>query len=399
MRVNFNYEKLLENLVDLSIVVEDSMSSEDLKNVIFRFEKDDIKLIGKNQVITFKRTLPKDIYTLDISDEELKDGVAYIQLKSKELIGYLNTYRSLRRTEVEDVELTLVNKLTVVCKVIEKDLDNGRTYLSSYNFNNLNIPPKILNEISITDESEDAGELVPMTNILFYTRNLLPILKNDPKSLFGYLNFGDDDTVVGFNARFTTFMKSKLPKSFSGFKLSFRAISFIDKIFAGDAQVVCKKLDKYLYIYSEETNSEAFITYLSDLPNYMMTKNLFVKDHAFVLDRMYLKDIIKRFSLADENIEFKINCDESVMEVKNTKFHQTIPILNQKALEEYNHISFKILPDTLNKLIIGSDDEFSPQTFVYYCPQPKGAVLVFTDNSGEGNENAWFSTIQVNTYK
>lgn len=394
MKVTFNYEGLLQNLIDLSLVVEDVMSSDDMKNVIFKFTKDSISLVGINQLVTFKRELPSDIYRLEISDEELKDGVAYIQVKSKEIIGYLSSYKSLRRTEVEEVELNLVNNLTIVCKVAERDLENGQTYLSSYNFNNIPIKPNIINNINLSAPEDIESEVVPMVNILFHTRNMLPIMKNDT-GLFGQLVFGEDGVVVAFSAAFTTFMQNKLPSSFSGIKLSYRAISFIDKIFANDEQVTCKKLDRYLYLRSEETNSEAFIVYDSKLPNYAMTKELFVKDHAFVLDRVYLKDILKRLSLVNESIEVKIKCDEDIIEVKNSKFHQTIPILQKKALDEYNQISFKILPDTLNKVIIGSDDEFSSQSFVYYCPQPNGdAVLIFADSSGQ-----WFSAVKVRPYK
>lgn len=395
MKVTFNYEELLKNLTDLSLVVEDVMSSEDMKNVIFRFTKDSIKLIGINQLVTFKRALKSDIFRLEISDEELdKDGFAYMQIKSKEIIGYLNSYKALRRTEVEDVELSVVNNLTVVCKVAERDLENGQVYLSSYNFNNIPIKPNIINNINLSSPDDVDGEVVPMTNILFHTRNMLPIMKNDT-GLFGQLVFGEDGVVVAFNAAFTTFMNNKLPSEFGGMKLSYRAISFIDKIFAGEQEVRCKKLDRYLYIYSDESDSEAFIVYDNKLPNYAMTKELFVKDHAFVLDRVYLKDILKRLSLVSESIEFKIKCDEDIVEVKNSKFHQSIPILQKKALDEYNQITFKILPDTLNKVIIGSDDEFSPQSFIYYCPQPNGdAVLVFADNSGQ-----WFSAVKVRPYR
>lgn len=395
MKVTFNYEKLLENLTDLSLVVEDVMSSDDMKNIIFRFTKDSIKLVGINQLVTFKRTLPSDIYRLEITEEELNsDGVAYMQIKSKEIIGYLGSYKALRRTEVEDVELSLINNLTIVCKVAERDLESGQTYMGSYNFNNIPIKSNIVTNINLTAPDDIEGEVVPMLNILFHTRNMLPIMKNDT-GLFGQLVFGDDGVVVAFNAAFTTFMQNKLPSSFSGIKLSYRAISFIDKIFTGEEQVTSKKLDRYLHIYSENTNSEAFIVYDNKLPNYSMTKDLFVKDHAFVLDRVYLKDILKRLSLINESIEFKIKCDEDIVEVKNSKFHQTVPILQKKALDEYNQIGFKILPDTLNKVVIGSDDEFSTQTFVYYCPQPNGdAVLVFSDSSGQ-----WFSAVKVRPYK
>lgn len=401
MKVTFNYEKLLENLTDLSLVVEDVMSGEDMKNIIFRFTKDNITLVGINQLVTFKRVLTSDIYNLEIDDKELeKDGVAYMQIKSKELIGYLNSYKALRRTEVEDVELSLVNDLTVVCKVSERSTEDGQIYVSSYNFSNVPIKPNILSKINLTAPDEIAGDVIPMVDILLYTKNMLPLMKNDT-GLFGQLVFGEDGVVVAFNAAFNTFMYNKLPASFNGIKLSYRAISFIDKIFSTGTELVAKKLDKYLYLYSEGTNSEAFITFDGRLPNYSVTKDLFVKDHAFVLDRVYLKDILKRLSLVNESVEFRVKCEEDIIEVKNSKFRQTIPILNKKALEEYTQINFKILPDTLNKVIIGDDAEFSPNVNIYYCPLSNNdAMLVFTDSSSpDGVHQYWFSTVSIKPFK
>lgn len=394
MKVVFTYADLLQNLKDLAIVVEDVMSGDDMKNIIIRVAKDNVTLLGINQLVTFKRVLKEESYRLEVSDEELDDsGYLYLQIKSKELIGYLDSYKSLRRTEVEDVEFTLPNKLTVVCKVAEKNLETGEIYLSSYNFNNIPIKKGVLGNINLKAPEGD-GDSVPVVNILFHTRNMLPIMKNDP-GLFGQLVFGSDGVVVAFNAAFNTFMENELNGVFSGIKLSYRAISFIDKIFSNDGEVICKKMDRYIYIYSEETQSEAFIIYDNKLPNYGVTKNLFVRDHAFVLDRIYLKDTLKRLSLANESVQITIKCEENVVEVRNSKFNQTVPILQKKALDEFNNISFKILPDTLGKVIIGNDDEFSTETFVYYCPQPNGdAMIVFSDNSGK-----WFSTVKVRPTK
>lgn len=400
MKVTFDYEKLLENLTDLSLVVEDVMSSEDMKNIIFMFKKDSIVLVGINQLVTFKRTLPTDIYNLEIDDAELeKTGVAYMQIKSKEIIGYLNSYKTLRRTEVEDVELSLVNNLTVVCKVSEKSTEDGQIYISSYNFNNVPIKPNLLGNINMSVPEDIEGDTIPMLDILLYTKNMLPLMKNDT-GLYGQLAYGNDGVVVAFNAAFNTFMYNKLPASFCGFKLSYRAISFIDKIFSSSAEIVAKKLDRYLHLYSESTDSEAFIVYDDRLPNYQVTKDLFVKDHAFVLDRIYLKDILKRLSLVNESVELKVKCDEDIIEVKNSKFHQTIPILNKKNLDEYSQINFKILPDTLNKVIIGDDAEFSPNVSIYYCPLAnKDAMLVFTDtDSPDGVHHNWFSTVKIRLF-
>lgn len=403
MNVTFKFSDLLDSLTDVSIVAEDIMSSEDAKNIIFKFTKETVQLIGVSKLMIFKRVLPAGSYYLNIEDSELNDkGYALIQMKSKELREFLNTYKTLRRTKVEDVEFTLLNELKVMCKVSERNLDDNNIYMSSYVFNNIPVKPNIIGNINIEAPDNSEGEVVSVRDILFHTRNLLPIMKNDT-GLYGQLIYGNDGVVVAFNASFTTFMKNILPPCFGGIKISYRAVSFMDKIFVNDTQVICKKLDEYMYIYSNnpdrDVESLVFIRYDSALPNYAITKDLFKKDYALALDRKYLKDVLKRLSLVDERIDFRIKCSEDIVEVKNSKYQQEIPIITKKGLDEFEQISFKISPDIINKAIIGSDDEFSPLSFIYYCPQPTGsAIVVFTDRT-ESGEYMWYSTINVHPNK
>lgn len=404
MRVTFNnYENLLSNLLDISLVAEDAMSSDDVKNIIFKFTRDSIQLIGVSRLVVFKRTLSPEIYHLEIDEEELdNNGYAFMQVKSKEIISYLSTYKALKKTKVESVELSLVNKLTIVCKIAEvaKEDDEsfgadtaGKAYLSSYTFNNIAIKPNMIGQINMKADLSECATL-PVLYILFHTRNMLPILKNDT-SLFGQLVIGDDGVVVAHNASFTTYMGNVLPECFGGTKISNRALSLIDKLFSADETVQCKKVDNYIYIHSEDTNSEVFIVYDSKLPNYQMQRKLFVKDHRLSLDRVYLRDILKRLSLTNDSISVSIKCEDNIVDLKNSKFHQTISILDKAGLEEYSSINFKILPESLNKAIIGSDDEFSDELYIYFCPQPNGdMMLAFADNSDK-----WFSTVKVKPTK
>lgn len=416
MKFSCDYNVLLANLKDVSSVVEDALSSDDLKNIIFRFtkvaDKVQVCLIGINQLITFRRSIAEDSYTAELADNEPNDkGVFYIQLKSKELLAFLDSYKGLRRTHVEEVTFENLDAMNIKCSILEKDNDTDAPYVSGWTFNNIGIKPNMLGAIEL-QQPEAELHCIPCRNILVHTRNLVPIMQNGT-NLYSNMQM-DSDHVVAFNPAYTTIMSNmmNIGDVLSGLKLSYRGVSFMDKILCGDPyndedhaefNEVTGFDEPYDYVNIAKTethiffktkNSEAFIRYDTKLANYESTARMFVKDHAIVIDRVYLKDILKRLSLISDLVEFNIKCKENCVELKNTKYSQDIPILQSKGLDEYENIKFKIMPDVLNKAIIGDDAEFSGSTFVYFCPQANGsAMIVFADDSG-----TWFSIVKVKTY-
>ena len=124
MKFSCKYNELLTNLKDVSSVVEDSLSSDDLKNIIFKFIKCEdrirVKLIGINQLITFRRSLEDECYTAELDDSEFNDkGIFYIQLKSKELLSFLDSYKGLRKTHVEEVTFENLDSMNIKCSILE----------------------------------------------------------------------------------------------------------------------------------------------------------------------------------------------------------------------------------------------------------------------------------------
>ena len=136
-------------------------------------------------------------------------------------------------------------------------------------------------------------------------------------------------------------------------------------------------------------NAVAFIRFDTKTPNYALYESMIQKNHAIVLDRQYFKDVLKRLSLVNESVQFSVNAEDGVVEVRNSKFHQELPILQTKAIEELGTVSFKILPEVFNKAIIGDDATFSQLVFIYFEPQEKGGYnLIFADDSGSWNSVA-----------
>lgn len=389
MRLTCDFDNLVTNLKDLSEVVEDRLLSEDLKNVTFRLSQDKVELVGINQIIVFTRKLSNEYFSLELTDEELAKGTVYFQLRSKELLDFLSSYQGVRKTKVEEVSFEFLTEAKVKCMVLERDMDTNAPLISSWVFNNIMLKPNVLNQMN-KPEPEGELETVETLSLMFYTRNLFPLMQPGT-NLFSKLTFGDD-YVVAFCVQHYTFMKNLLGDTFKGIVLTYRAVSFMDKVVCNEPQVQVTRTDMDLFFKTE--NSTAFIRYDNKLPEYKAYINMFNRDHAICLDRVYLKDILKRLRLLKDTIVFTIKDEEGVVNLKNTKFEQSVPMLKSKALEEIEKKSFKILPNALSNAIIGSDDEFSSELFIYYCMQPNNtAVIIFTDNSG-----SWFSTVSVKPF-
>ena len=399
MRFTCEYPTLVNNLTDISNVIEDSMSSDELKNIIFMFTRDsdgngNAVMIGVNQLITFRRTIEYDKYSLELTDEELADGAYYLQLKNKELLDFLNSYKTVRKTTVKEVSFELTDRNLIRCKVLETDNQTEQPYISSWTFNNVVLKPNVKAIISYVAPAPESLVEIESVTLLFHTRNLLPIMTN-VSSLYGQMLMGDD-FVVAFNSAYVTLMKNATDSKgvFEGVKLSYRAIAFIDKIICAEDYVSVAKMEQHIYF--KTSNSEAFIVYDTKMAEYRNYVEAFKRDHAITLDRVMLKDILKRLSLTKDSVEITIKSADSVVSLANTKYTQEIPLIQNKAMDEFGTVGFKIMPDVLNKAIIGADEEFSGELYVYYCPQQQqgNAVIVFSDSSG-----AWFSVVKVKTFR
>lgn len=396
MKLICSYSALVDALSEVSSVVEDSLNSEEMKSVIFRLSKvKKLELIGINQLITFRKEIDDSTYTIEAEDTEYNDsGVFFMQVKSKELTSYLNTFKTVRRTEVEDTIFeTVKNKVKLT--VMEHDTEDvEKKHLSSWLFDSIPIKPNLLPSINMQVPSEGV-EQVQLNEILFYTSNLLPIIQNGT-NLYSKLIFGEDK-VVAFNASFNTLMSNMLPSVFKKVSLSYRAISFMKNVLCSsdNSDISVAKLDRHICFKTDTV--EAFIIYENKIADYHIYANMYNEEHGIILDRVYLKDVLKRLSLMNDAVEMKIRADDGVLEVRNSKFNQEVPILRSKGMSELGEIRFKILPDVINRAIIGGDDWMDTNVYIYLVPNTNGSyTIIFTDGCTlVSGEKSWFSTASI----
>ena len=423
MNITFKYKELVAILSEVATVIDESLANEDMKNIIFEIKNDVLNIITTSTAIVYKRTVDKSIYSFAIDENEYTqedNNVVYrFQLKSKELLNFLNTYKSLKRTQANEVKFTTLENKRVECSVTEEEVvknvtdndnetdeigflsdkqDNidkkvrkGFVSKSRWMFTTSAIKLSILNSIKQNvDENEKEIELKG-TDIAYHTKNMLRVVSNKIPT-YSYTLF-DKEYVLGFNPAYTTVMKNKLNTDgiFENMKLSYKVIQFLDKIISKNDKVKVVKTQTHLCVITD--NSVSFLIYETKMPNYRPYIDLYTRNFYISVDKLFLKDILKRLSLLKETIEFDVDVPNRVINLSNSKFSQPIHIATSYNMDD-RRFRFKIMPEVLTKAISCSNyDESNNELRLYYCPSESTTILVFTDA-----EDTWFTTAKIAIY-
>lgn len=443
-----SYDTLMSNLQDVATITEDPSSSDATRNIVFKCiksvnedgsPKNVIKLIGIGQSVLFIRSLIDTEYELQMEDSEYNaNGLFYFQVKSKELLNFLNTYKGLRRSTVESVEFKL-NGTQLICKVHEKftatytvkknpdeiqyadaNGDEGvstsaeRDIFSQWVFNLVKLSAKIENFLSpvVPDDAEFIE--YPKAALQLYADGLLPLLDSNSESAYGNMYFDNENHIYARTSSFTTIMGCvafmKDSPVFSGIRLPARIFSFMYNIIPDGTEFKTCKYDA-AHICIQTDASELIIT-LSNPGELSIQKyvDLFKKDHFVRVDRLYLKDVLKRLSLSSESIEFEIRANDGengLIKLSNSSFRQEIALDGKQEMDEYQNIKFKMMPENITKAIIGSDSMYDSSStngvegadiYIYICEAPNARdvsdkTIILADLSG-----AWYSILRVKSY-
>lgn len=387
MKLTCNFESLLNSLSPVSFVVEDALSSDDMKNVIFKVSSDGrVVLLGINPLITYKRIL-ENCSVVAEEGEYNENGVFFMQIKCKELISFLNAFKSMRKTQAEDVIMeTFRNKVRAT--VVERDMDTNATHTSDWTFENIPIKPVLHGKINLVFPEENV-QSVATENFAKYAFNLLPIMQNGGTNMYSKLTFGVD-RVVAFNPSFVVLLYNDLPDIFKGITLSYRAVSFLKDIVCAVPSVDCNRTNESICFKTE--SFEAFVGYgTKDVAEYKPYIDRYDESKGIALDRKYFKDVLKRLSIGNDKICFTIDNETKIVEVSSSKFHQEITPLNIRGFEDVGKLTFKTMPDVINKMIIGDDGVFEERMYMFFTPNKSGGFTLNISDRGQ----AWFSTASV----
>ena len=406
MYFSTNYEKLMSAISEVQPVAEDTHSDAKVRNIIFELEQTEngnkCTVIGVNGFITFKRPLDVSDSTIKLEDNEKVNGKYYFQLNSKEIVNYLSSYRGLSRTEASDVIFeTVNNRIRVTVIEVEKGkaekfgAEEGKTYSNYWMFNPVSMSNRILQYVQQTKGDEELTEL-NIGDILLYTNVALQLLLNDPQQKQYSSLFFSEKVVYIQSAAFSTVLANAFAESgiFDGIAIFYGVVSFLNKVFSITESETFSCYKGAGFIYLEWDDKCAFIKYDTVIPPFKHVVEGYKLEHYVKVDRLQIKDIIRRLLLADSDTIISIDTENNCVRFDNEIYNQTLTYSDIVEMAEYTDKKFRIKPAILGKAIIGKEENFSDEEStinLVYCSQNSGSLIFcISDDTG-----AWFSYIKV----
>lgn len=359
---NLKINDLLSILSEFALVVEDGAISEDARNVVFECKDNKVNVMGTNKMITMRK--------YDINAKADKDEI--FQVRCKELIQFLSVYKTLSTTTVEDVMLEVVGTKLLVSV---KESDNN---VSEYR---LDLVPMSKGELELFTQDIPESE-----SITFKTDNLKWITDNfnngisSTVDMFGNAIFTEDRCII-LNPSYTLVGVNETP--IKDIRLSKKVMAFIKSVVIKNEEIEYRIGKR---IYMKWGNVDCFLQYNSQLPPIQVYLDQINTERYISLNQAYLRDILKRVSFIKDHIIFDIDCNEKEVLIRNQKFKQVVKVTDIKNLEIYDNIRFKVMPDVLNTLLIGKNDDIK----FSYNEKDGNTIIIISDSTDK-----WYSIMRV----
>jgi len=365
-----DYDNLVYLLDNATSVTSDSALKDADKTIFFLIKEEGESIaVAKNS----------DLFIRVKFTPELVKEAGNVQVNSSELSKILGTFSNLSRTRVESIEFK-VHKSKVQVIVHESALDEDYQDFAgdtSYSLDSINIKEKTLQDISVEFDDENAVDVDSMElDIVLST--LLPIMDSKKGLNNNQIHFASDQIFVMDN-RSQIFYKNILPEVFSNSSFRYTSVAYMRKLIQTSNHLRVVISGNKFAIRSESGEVEAYINQLGVRFNYKPTLEKITKENGIILDRAFLKDIIRRLSIMGSDP--KVSIQEDGVHITTESFSRVIPISNSKGNVE--GMEFKVNSSLLASMIIGDDSVMSNNLFLYLEPvKPRGIQLTISDDSG-----------------
>lgn len=365
-----DYDNLVYLLDNATSVTSDSALKDADKTIFFLIKDEGESIaVAKNS----------DLFIRVKFTPKLVKEAGNVQVNSSELSKILGTFSNLSRTRVESIEFK-VHKSKVQVIVHESALDEDYQDFAgdtSYSLDSINIKEKTLQDIIVEFDDENAVDVDSMElDIVLST--LLPIMDSKKGLNNNQIHFASDQIFVMDN-RSQIFYKNILPEVFSNSSFRYTSVAYMRKLIQTSNHLRVVISGNKFAIRSESGEVEAYINQLGVRFNYKPTLEKITKENGIILDRAFLKDIIRRLSIMGSDP--KVSIQEDGVHITTESFSRVIPISNSKGNVE--GMEFKVNSSLLASMIIGDDSVMSNNLFLYLEPvKPRGIQLTISDDSG-----------------
>lgn len=379
MKISLDFKELATVMAYPNIILSDKSVDDKMKNVIFIVREGEVNVVGYN-ALSFSKTALQNVTVEDIPNEGWD-----FQVKASELNKIISSFSNMYKTRVNTIDFES-NGVKIGVVLHEEPIDEKDTMLAQKSEFLLENAPILSNiKAEIMKEFPDDGFVGPSGELMVYLDSLFPLLDSTSiNSTAGKINFAPDYVFV-VSKYASAFFVNKLPDAFKGISLGYSSVNFLRKMCDSNEDIIVSKIDKYLCIMSGCT--QVFMRYQGVKFKYEIYLQRFKKEKGILLDRLYLKDVLKRVGNVSQEGILTVT-EDGVLDVSTNNFNQIIPLTTVK--EGTQGVSFKVSISSLMSCIVGSDAMFSDELFMYFNEQGRGYSLFLSDKTG-----AWCSNIQV----
>lgn len=377
---NIGFDELNGLLSHATAVISDSALKEADKTIFFMIKEDGESLVAaKNSDLLIRVSFTPD----------LVKSAGNIQVNSSELSKILGTFTGLSRTKVDSVEFR-ENHAKVQVIVHESGIDEESQDFggdTSYSLDNIKIKERLLNDVSVTFD-EDSAESVDSTEVDMVLSTLMPIMDSKKGVNNNLIHFAKDMIFVMDN-RGQVFYQNILPEVFHNSTFRYTSVAYIRKMIESSNYLSVVLQGNKFAIRSEDGTIEAFINQIPVRFNYKPTLEGITKESGVILDRSFLKDILRRLAIMGTDPLFSIQ--EEGVHITTSEFSRVVPIMNAKG-DIYGK-EFKVKTSLLSSMIVGEDSIMSPNLFMYLEKAKRGVgyQLTVSDDSGAFLSNTMVS--------
>lgn len=399
MLISASYAAVDNAMETISSIVSDRFQRDDMKNVIFWVKGGQTRMCmtdGANGNIV---SVTEVYGNVEFEEGEDPSFEYFHQLRAKDILDVMGTYKGLKRTKVEGVEFELRQNQAImrVSEIGADTDDNTGLFDQKSSFRVTKVPMRPAIERVISGVNLDVeGEVMEREDLCVYLNALLPTVSKESKENSMYIMFGDKYAYTTLPA-YVAVVQNRLPDAFKGFKLQNAMANFIKGLVSNEATFSFSKtsIGPGVVSLTFRTSSSIAVIKCPDMThnNFNIESYVELPGNGVVLDKLYLMDVLKRASLHDPNIYIDISIEkdeagnptgQGTMQIISKSMKQSVPVIMAKGAGDF---SFSINYTTLLNIIFAHATFFSNSVYIY-CGEAENSnniVLACGDDSGLWN--------------
>lgn len=380
MIITTNYDTLVATMATVSTIVSDKLLKDDFKNVIFWVKDGKVSFGAYGGIVTSATETNAEV--------DVTEGEHFIQLKAKDINDALATFSGLKRTRVSKVEFHIGDNdalMHVFEEPADEEMEHADKYRQTARFRITKPKMKdiVQDEIQKVGANTD-GTLVNTGDLLVFVNALYPTVAKETRESTYNIMFSDEH-IYTVPAQYAAVMPNRLPEVFRGFRLSNSMVNFL-KNFIGSSETFTFAKDVHgngmVVLTVGVAESMATIKCPDMSRAYDVTAFMEIPSTGVVVDKEYLKDVLKRISLGNEPASITITLENGFgrFQASTKTMTQEVPVAMAKGEGVF---AFEVRADLLSNLIFSHADYLKDHVFLYLASNDRGQITLAVKDETE----------------